>query len=166
VRTGVRLAVDVGTVRVGVARSDPSGLLAVPVETVRRGDGDLDRLVALAEEYEVLEVVVGLPISLSGKEGPSAQAARDFANLLAGRVAPVTVRLVDERLSSVSAQQAFHASGVDTRGARGRLDQAAAVVILQSALDVERSTGNPAGEVVPGGTGTEDKGTNVTGPNR
>jgi putative Holliday junction resolvase len=166
VRTGVRLAVDVGTVRVGVARSDPTGLLAVPVETVRRGEGDLDRLAALAEEYEVLEVVVGLPISLSGKEGPAAGAAREFAGALAGRVAPVPVRLVDERLSSVSAQQAFHATGVDTKAARGRLDQAAAVVILQSALDVERSTGNPAGEVVPGGTESEDKGTNVTGPKR
>lgn len=165
-RTGVRLAVDVGTVRVGVARSDPSGFLAVPVETVRRGDGDLERLASLAAEYEILEVVVGLPLSLSGKEGPSAQAARDFAGALAGRVAPIPVRLVDERLSSVTAQQAFHASGVDTRGARGRLDQAAAVVILQSALDAERSTGNPAGEVVPGGTESQDKGTNVTGPKR
>jgi putative Holliday junction resolvase len=73
-RTGVRLAVDVGTVRVGVARSDPSGLLAVPVETVRRGEGDLDRLAALAEEHDVLEVVVGLPITF--REGGARRGGR------------------------------------------------------------------------------------------
>ncbi|HEY9523322.1 MAG TPA: Holliday junction resolvase RuvX, partial [Thermopolyspora sp.] len=82
-RAGVRLGVDVGTVRIGVARSDPSGLLATPVETVRRGRGDLARIAAIAADQEAVEVIVGLPMSLSGREGPAAGAAREFAARLA-----------------------------------------------------------------------------------
>ncbi len=103
-RRGVRLGVDVGDARIGVARSDPSGLIATPVETVRAGSGDLARLLALVVEEEALEVVVGLPRSLSGGEGPAAAKVRAFAGRLADRVAPVPVRLCDERLSTVSAE--------------------------------------------------------------
>ncbi|REF38252.1 Holliday junction resolvase RuvX [Thermasporomyces composti] len=147
-RGGVRLAVDVGEVRIGVARSDPSGTLAVPLETIRRGPGDLDRIAALAAESEAVEVVVGLPVSLSGKEGPAASKVRAFASDLARRLSPLPVRLVDERLSTVGAHQAFRARGLSTRQTRGRVDQAAAAIILQSALDAERSTGAPPGAVV------------------
>ncbi|HZC27661.1 MAG TPA: Holliday junction resolvase RuvX [Actinopolymorphaceae bacterium] len=149
-RSGVRLGVDVGDVRIGVARSDPAGTLAVPQETVRRGPGDLDRLAALVAEAEAIEVIVGLPVSLSGREGPAARKAREFARLLAARLGPVPLRLVDERLSTVSAQQAFHAQGLSTRKTRERIDQAAAAIILQNALDVERSTGSPPGSAVAG----------------
>lgn len=156
-RSGVRIGVDVGEVRVGVAACDPSGLLATPVETVSRGAGDLDRIRAIAREHSAVEAVVGLPRSLSGREGPSAAKARSFAGLLAARLAGdgIGVRLVDERLSTVSAQAALRAQG--RTGARGRavVDQAAAVVILQSALDTERGTGRPAGEVVPVGEGEQ-----------
>ncbi|SDI39137.1 putative holliday junction resolvase [Sinosporangium album] len=147
-RSGARLGVDVGTVRVGVARSDPSGLLATPVETVRRGKGDLDRIAVLVAEHEAVEVVVGLPTSLSGQEGQAASAARDFAVRLAARLAPVPVRLFDERLTTVTAQQGLRASGVRARRQRDVVDQAAAVVLLQAALDAERSTGRPPGRLV------------------
>ena len=109
-RAGVRLGVDVGTARIGIARSDPHGMLATPVETVPRGVGDVQRIAALVDEYEAFELIVGLPIALSGRETASTDDAREFAMELARRV-PVSVRLVDERLSSVSANSALRASG-------------------------------------------------------
>ncbi|MGH8774073.1 MAG: Holliday junction resolvase RuvX [Jiangellaceae bacterium] len=148
VRTGVRLAVDVGSVRIGVAACDPAGVLATPVETVRRGHGDLARIADLLVEYGAVEVLVGLPRSLSGREGRAAGAARGFAEMLARRVAPCPVRLVDERLSTVAATRGMRASGVSARKGRGTVDQAAAVVILQAALDAERGSGRPPGEIV------------------
>lgn len=147
-RRGRRLAVDVGDARIGVASCDPGGLLATPVETVRAGAGDKARIAALVAEYEALEVVVGLPRSLSGREGPAAAKARAFAARLAALVAPVPVRLVDERMSTVAATHGLRASGVAARKGRSVVDQAAAVVILQSALDAERATGRPPGEGV------------------
>ncbi|MBG0817033.1 Holliday junction resolvase RuvX [Planomonospora sp. ID82291] len=147
-RNGIRLGVDVGSVRIGVARSDPSGLLATPVETVRRGRGDLERLAELAAEHEAVEVVVGLPTSLSGREGQAAELARAFAVRIAARLAPVPVRLFDERLTTVTAQQGLRASGVKAKNQRGVVDQAAAVVLLQAALDAERATGRAPGSPV------------------
>ncbi|MEP6817352.1 MAG: Holliday junction resolvase RuvX [Marmoricola sp.] len=147
-RSGVRLGIDPGDARIGVAASDPSGFLASPVETVRRGKGDLDRLVALRGEREAFEVVVGLPVSLSGREGPAAGKVREFAEALALLVAPVPVRLVDERLSTVTAEAVLRDRGKKGRKRREVVDQAAAVVILQHALDTERSTGRPPGELV------------------
>ena len=147
-RSGVRLGVDPGDVRIGVARSDPSGFLATPVETVTRGDGDVDRLAALVSEEEAVEVVVGLPRSLSGREGPAAQKVREFAGVLARRVAPVPVRLCDERLTTVSAENLLRERGRKGSKRRAVVDQAAAVVILQHALDTERASGAAPGEVV------------------
>lgn len=149
-RRGRRLAVDVGDVRIGVAGSDPDGLLATPVETVPGRDtaGALRRLAALAAEYEPLEVVVGLPRSLSGREGPAAAKVRTFAGRLARAIAPVPVRLVDERMSTVTAAQDMRAAGVGSKKGRSRIDQAAAVVILQSALETERTTGSAPGQCV------------------
>jgi putative holliday junction resolvase len=149
-RAGVRLGIDVGTVRIGIARSDPAGTLAVPVETVARGRGDLDRIAALVAEVEAVEVIVGLPISLSGEEGSAAAKAREFAHSLAARLSPVPIRLVDERLSTVGAQRNFHDQGMSIRRTRGRIDQAAAAIILQSALDAERSSGRPPGTSLAG----------------
>ncbi|MDT0188444.1 Holliday junction resolvase RuvX [Microbacterium sp. ARD31] len=147
-RFGVRLGVDPGDARIGVASSDPSGFLATPVETVRRGKGDVRRLGQLVEELEAVEVVVGLPRSLSGAEGPAAAKVREFAARLARRVAPVPVRLCDERLTTVSAESILRDQG--RRGAKRRavVDQAAAVLILQTALDTERSSGQAPGEIV------------------
>jgi putative Holliday junction resolvase len=146
VRHGVRLGIDVGEARIGVARSDPSGMLATPVETVHRGKGDLARIAAIAAEAEAIEVVVGLPRSLSGGEGPSAGRVRDYARLIAVHVAPVPVRLCDERLSTVSAEAVLRGQGKKGQKRRAVVDQAAAVVILQNALDTERSAGAAPGE--------------------
>ncbi|UNS95953.1 Holliday junction resolvase RuvX [Streptomyces tubbatahanensis] len=149
-RRGRRLAVDVGDARIGVASSDPDGVLATPVETVPGKDvpAAQRRLAALTEEYEPLEVVVGLPRSLSGGEGPAAAKVRAFAEQLAKNITPVPVRLVDERLSTVTAAAGMRASGVSSKKGRARIDQAAAVVILQNALETERSSGGPPGHRV------------------
>ena len=163
---GVRLGVDVGDVRIGVARSDPDGLLATPVETVRRdhaGDGDVRRLVEIVCESGAVVVYVGLPRTLAGPEGSAAAAIRTYCGALARAVAPVEVRLVDERLSTVSAHQALHASGRAGRRHRAVVDQAAAVVILQSAVDAERRAGARVGEAVGLVTGGE-RGENEQGP--
>lgn len=146
-RPGVRLGIDVGTARIGVARSDLHGMLATPVETVARGDSDLDRIAALIREIEAVEVVVGLPIALSGRDTASTQDARDFAFDLASlRLAPV--RMVDERLSTVSAHSALRASGRNAKNSRSVVDQVAAVIILQHALDHERAASEPPGALV------------------
>ena len=147
-RWGTRLGLDPGEARIGVARSDPSGFLATPVETVRRGPGDLDRLAALVEETEAMEVVVGLPRSLSGGEGPSAARVREFAGVLARRVEPVPIRLCDERLTTLAAENVLREQGRKGQKRRAVVDQAAAVIILQHALDTERSTGAAPGEIV------------------
>jgi putative Holliday junction resolvase len=148
VRTGVRLAVDVGSVRIGVARSDPDGLLASPLATVPRGDKDLDCITSLAGENETIEVIVGLPTTLSGREGSAAGDARLFATALARRLAPVPVRLLDERFTTVIAHEALRQGGRDSRRRRAVVDRSAAALLLQGALDTERSTGRPAGELV------------------
>ncbi len=148
VRPGVRLAADVGSVRIGIARSDPGGLLASPLTTVRRGAGDLDGIAALAAGDEIVEVIVGLPAGLSGREGTAATDARRFAAALAARLAPVPVRLFDERFTTVIAHAALQQGGKDSRRRRNEVDQAAAALLLQGALDTERSTGRPPGELV------------------
>lgn len=145
---GVRLGIDPGDARIGVASCDPHGILATPVETVPRGDGDLDRIAALAEELGADLVYVGLPRSLSGGEGPAAGRVREFARQLAARLAPRQLRLVDERLSTVTAEAVLRERGKKGRKRRAVVDQAAAVVILQGAIDAERASGSPAGEPV------------------
>jgi putative Holliday junction resolvase len=154
VRQGIRLGIDPGDARIGVARSDPSGLLATPVETVKRGRGDLARIAELlaaeqdGDPMRVLEVVVGLPRSLSGGEGPAAVKVREWARRLARTVTPVPVRLADERLSTVSAEAMLRDRGRSGVKRRAVVDQAAAVVILQHVLDSERASGAPPGEIV------------------
>ncbi|HUQ00365.1 MAG TPA: Holliday junction resolvase RuvX [Aeromicrobium sp.] len=149
-RVGRRLGVDVGDVRVGVATCDPEGLIATPVETIAAGQDCIPRLAALAREYGVIEVVVGFPLSLSGREGPAAAKVRLFADDLAAALAPVSVRLVDERMSTMTADSHLRASGLAGRKQSGKkravIDQAAATVILQAALDAERTQGKPPGE--------------------
>jgi putative Holliday junction resolvase len=145
VRQGVRLAVDVGTVRVGVARSDRGGVLASPLAVLRSGRGTADELARLAEATGAIEVIVGLPTSLSGREGTAAAGARSFAAALARRLAPIPVRLVDERLTTVEAHAALRRGGKDSRARRASVDAAAAAVLLQAALDAERATGRPPG---------------------
>lgn len=152
VRGGVRLGIDVGDVRIGVAQCDPGASLATPVETVTRGRGDIDRVLELAADSDAIEIIVGWPRSLSGREGPAADKAAAFAHELSysaeQRGHGVSVRLVDERLTTVTAERTLRERGKKGAARRAVIDQAAAVVILQYAIDTERSTGRPPGQEV------------------
>lgn len=152
---GARLGVDVGSVRVGLASSDPDGIIATPVETLPRAaapkesgaiPADVAQIAREVAERGAKVVYVGLPRHLKGTEGAASAAARDYAATLARTIAPVEVRMVDERMTSVTAHQALHASGRAGRKHRAVVDQVAAVVILQSALDAERASGRRAGD--------------------
>ncbi len=137
---GRRLGIDVGAVRVGVALSDPDGVLATPLVTVPRdvaGGSDLTAIAGLVAEHEVVGIVLGLPRTLAGREGLAAEAARDFAAGLAS-VVDVPVELSDERLTTVVATQQLRERGVKGRKQRAVVDQAAAVAILQGWLDARR----------------------------
>lgn len=152
-RHGVRVGVDVGKARIGLARSDAHGMLATPVETVSRdhtGTLDVARIVAVVAELDAVEVVVGLPLALSGNRTMSTEDAVGFAELLA-RTLSVPVRLVDERLSTVAAQSVLRAAGRKAKTQKPVVDQVAAVIILQHALDTERALGKPAGTAVDPG---------------
>lgn len=156
-RPGVRLGVDVGKARVGIAVCDRDGLLATPVATLARQDADERAFRILVEEHGVMEIVVGLPLSLSGGDTASTTDARELAASIAGWIG-VPVRLVDERLSTVSAQRALRDTGRRTKGSRPVIDQVAAVIILQNALDSERSSGNPPGSLVDPDAGRTTQG--------
>ncbi|HLT62336.1 MAG TPA: Holliday junction resolvase RuvX [Microlunatus sp.] len=154
-RTGVRVALDWGGARIGVAACDPQGSLAFPIGTVKVTTdlaGTMRAVVELVTEREPIEVIVGLPRSLSGREGPAAAAIRERAVELARAIAPTPVRLVDERLSTVSAARRLGESGRSARQQRPVIDAAAAATILEQALAGERATDQPPGEVVSAGT--------------
>jgi len=148
---GRRLGVDVGKVRVGVALSDPDGILATPLATVARDlvsdkkgaaadsvPADIAELSRLVGEHEVVQIVVGLPVRLNGAEGPAAIDIRAYADRLARAVAPVPIVLADERMSTVVATRRLAERGVRGKRQRAVVDQAAAVEILQSWLDAQR----------------------------
>lgn len=147
-RRGVRLAVDVGSVRIGVARCDSSGLIASPLATVPRGPGDLAAVAEIAATNDAIEIIVGLAVGLGGREGKAAADGRTFARALAVRLPAVPVRLVDERFTTVLAHAALQQGGHDSRARRQSVDKAAAALLLQGALDAERATGQPAGQLV------------------
>lgn len=150
-RRGVRLGVDVGEVRIGVAICDPDGLLATPLATIQRDrnpvkgavPSDMSELARLAAAHGTVEVVVGLPITLAGTEGPAAVQARRYADRLALVLDPVPVTLADERMSTVLATRRLSERGVPGRRRRQVVDQAAAAEILQSWLDAQRRRGSP-----------------------
>ena len=145
-RHGPRIGVDVGTVRVGVSRSDPEGMMAIPVETLSR-ETALMKLAQLVEDLSPLEVIVGSPLSLSGSHTASTQDAEAFAAELAQSLS-VPVRMIDERLSTVQAQSNLRGAGKSSRSQRVMIDQAAAVILLQHALDSERAQGVAPGHRV------------------
>ncbi len=136
-RVGRRLGIDVGSVRVGVALSDPYGLLATPLVTLPRDRGAADqrRIADLVREHEVVEVVVGLPLHLSGAQSAASKEASAYSDAVATLIEPVPIRLVDERLSTRAASAALAARGLDSRAQRSAVDQTAAAIILQSWLD-------------------------------
>ncbi len=135
------LALDVGDRRIGVAVGDPTGLLATPIDAIEgeRESFALDEVVRLIAEYEVQEVLVGRPLSLSGRPGAQARRVREFAEAL-GRRSPVQVVFRDERYSSVQAERMLRDSGKRPSRDKGRIDSAAAAIILQSYLDSRRTS--------------------------
>ena len=143
-RHGRRIALDPGSVRIGVAVSDRDGILASVQEPIPADDPRA--LQALIQEIDPIELLVGLPRGLDGNEGAAAHGARKYAVGLAATF-DIPVRLVDERLSTVQAQRGFHAQGRSVRQSRSMIDSASAAVVLQHALDTERATGRPPGEV-------------------
>ena len=147
-RRGKRLGVDVGEARVGVASCDPDAILATPVATLKRGQSDLRKVAKMVLDDDIMEVIVGLPLNMDGTEGISARHARVWAGKLARRIAPVSVRLVDERLSTVAAHAQLSAAGRDSRTHRRVVDQVAATVILDTALEMERRRDEAPGELV------------------
>lgn len=147
--TGTRLGVDVGSVRIGVARCDAAQILTVPVETVPQGDGSVARVAVLAREWGAGVVYVGLPLSLNGGDTPSTASARAWARALASDP-ELQVQLVDERLSTKAAERSLREAGRSSKASRGVIDQAAAIVLLGHALEIEKRTGQLAGEHVEG----------------
>ncbi len=144
-RRGVRLALDWGKARIGVAACDPDGTLAYPVETVQTASA-AGRLPELLREYEPIEVIVGLPRNLAGDEGPAADYVRASAASLIVANPLISWRFTDERLTTVTASRRLQSAGRNTRRQRAVIDQAAAVAILEGALAVERATGAAPGE--------------------
>lgn len=146
---GVRAAIDVGAARIGVAVSDPDGILATPLQTVvvSAVDSPSRAVAEIIAEREPIRVYIGLPRTLAGQEGAAAAIAREFASTLAADIS-VPIYLVDERLTTVVAHQALHRSGVKMKGHRSVVDQQAAVEILQHSLEVEKSTGRVPGIAV------------------
>jgi len=147
VRSGRRLAVDVGKVRVGLAISDFHGILASPLQNVARqaDDSETIRLIlAATEDQDLLEVYVGLPVSMSGNATASTDDAVLIANLLNSAI-EVPVRMIDERLTTVSASAALRSSGKNSKDGRKVIDQIAATMILEQALAIEKNTGREPG---------------------
>jgi putative holliday junction resolvase len=148
--TGVRIALDVGSVRIGVAKCDAEGLLATPVTTISAGPEAVNQVLDLLMEHQAICVYIGKPISLAGKDTASTQSAIEFAGEIAASLkdSNTQVRLIDERLSTVSAQRGMHEAGRNVKQSRDAIDQAAAVVILEHALASERNSGTLVGEEV------------------
>ncbi len=152
---GTKLGVDVGLARVGLAGSDPGGILATPIRTLKRDakkNSDIRVLVREAAERSAVQVFVGLPRTMKGGESASTQMAREYADLLAQALADaglaVSVNLIDERLTTVSAHRTLHSAGMSSREHRKVVDQVAAVEILQQALDMQRALGRDVGSPV------------------
>jgi len=149
---GVRLGIDVGKVRIGVAASDQDGFLAIPVKTVRRGyPQDVAEIAKMVRERSVIVAYVGLPKHMSGKEGEATKDARQFTRQLGAKLPDLEFRFIDERLTTVTATANLQAAGRKANRQRSVIDQQAAVIILQTALDAERISGQRAGTLASAG---------------
>jgi len=152
---GIKLGVDVGTVRVGLAQCDPDGILATPFKTVGRDtkkNSDVRVVVKHAAELPAVQIFVGLPRTMKGEERGSAAMAAEYAALLVTELAraglDIPVNLVDERLSTVTAHRNLHEAGMSSRNHRKVVDQVAAAGILQHAIDMQKARGTDVGRRV------------------
>jgi putative holliday junction resolvase len=164
---GVKLGIDVGTVRVGVAVCDRDSILATPYKTLDRNpkkNSDIRVIANLVQELDAVQVIVGLPRTMKGEEHASARMATEYAELLAAELAArsmaVPVNLVDERLSSVTAHRNLHQAGMSSRNHRKVVDQVAAAGILQHALDMQKARGADVGRRVTAPSPSVDLGVN------
>jgi putative Holliday junction resolvase len=154
-RTGRRLAVDVGKVRIGIAICDSEAILSSPLEAVARLSSASDTVTSIAELVDVhgvIEVYVGDPLSLSGKETASTNDARLIASELSKALA-IPVRMIDERLTTVTATAKLRASGISAKDSKSIIDSASAVEILETALSFEKSSGLAPGHLVSDSVG-------------
>ena len=135
------LALDVGDKRIGVAVSDPTGILATPLTTIGCSgrSSDVREVLRLAAQHDAGEIIVGMPVSLSGRMHGQAELVAEFTNLLAASTT-IPVKSVDERFSTIQATRLLRESGAKQREDKGRVDAAAAAVILQSHLDSKRGS--------------------------
>jgi putative Holliday junction resolvase len=151
-RKGKRLAIDVGSIRIGLASCDADAILSSPLPALKRSSNSTEVVSAIKElvaDLQIIEVIVGDPVSMSGGVTSSTTDARELAAEIALAIS-IPVRLVDERLTTVSAQAKLRQSGKDSRDAKSFIDSASAVEILEQALNSERSSGNAPG-VLAGG---------------
>ena len=140
-KNGRRIAFDYGQVRIGVAASDPSGLIASPIATLQAGAPDLrEQLISLFLEYEPIYIVIGEPKHLSGASNPSLIAAHEFAEVVKS-VTEVPIHFIDERMSTLSAAKVLRGAGFNSKESKTKIDAMAAVAILESALERERIAG-------------------------
>lgn len=135
---GRRIAFDYGDVRIGVAISDPDSILCSPLTTLQTTDKKLDsQISAIFQEYEPVQIFVGRPALLSGNDGIASEKAIAFAEHLK-QLTTVPIELIDERMSTVSAARNLRNSGKNAKESKSSIDMAAAVAILEFALEIEK----------------------------
>jgi putative Holliday junction resolvase len=135
---GRRIAFDYGDVRIGVALSDPDSILCSPLTTLQAGDKKLDaQIAALIEEHEPIQIFIGRPALLSGNDGAASEKSLAFAQRVRS-LTTVSVEMIDERMSTISAARNLRESGKSAKEAKSSIDMAAAVAILEFALEIEK----------------------------
>ena len=144
---GVRLAIDVGSVRVGVARCDSDQIMALPLATLANDELTIEKIISFASDYSAQLIYVGKPVSLKESETASTFLATDFAMELSS-LTEIPVHLLDERLTTVSAKNVIKETGKTEKKSRDYVDQVAAVILLEQAIAIEKSTGRLAGSLV------------------
>ena len=145
-RKGIRYAIDFGDARVGFAKSDIDAIMAVPVATIKNDQNLLKNIIEHINETGCVEIYVGLPKHLSGAIGQSANKAINFAQQLSKQLPDISIRMMDERLTTSSASARLQESGVNTRAQKGLIDQAAAIELLEQALDFEKRNNQIPGQ--------------------
>ena len=144
---GVRLAIDVGSVRVGIARCDSDQIMALPLATLANDESTIEKIIIFASDYSAQLIYVGKPVSLNESETASTFLATDFAMELSS-LTEIPVHLLDERLTTVSAKNVIKETGKTEKKSRNYVDQVAAVILLEQAIAIEKSTGRLAGSLV------------------
>jgi len=143
VRPGRRIAFDFGDVRIGVAVTDPSGILAVPLDFIANlQESLLSNLSALYDEYQPIYTALGFPIHLSGEDSAKSQTVKEFAKLISS-ITSFPIYLIDERMTTISASRTLREAGLNSKSAKSEIDSMAATAILESALSQERIQGEP-----------------------